>query len=188
MLRCFLILWAFALTALADSPKLRYSTIAGDDFDPVGIAADRSGNVYLAGSGTPGATGQRTFIVLTAIRPDGAEIYTRRIAVTGTITVGALAVDGAGYALLAGGTTAPDLQPDVRTQLGAAPSGSSDGRSFLMKLDPQGAVVWSTYLGGTAVSSATGVALTSDGKILVSGTPTRKAVRTCWRWTHWEAA
>lgn len=170
MLRCSLIFSFFALAALADSPNLRYSTILGRDFNPTGIAADPSGNIYVAANGTPDATGQRSSILVKALRPDGSEIYTQRITVTGNITVGALAVDASGSAVLVGGTTAQNLQPNVSTQLGAAPTGSSDSRSFLMKLDPKGIVLWSAFLGGTAVSSAAAVAFTGDGKILVSGT------------------
>jgi hypothetical protein len=138
MLRRSLLFSLFALPALADSTNLRYSTILGPDFNPAGISADGSGQVYVAANGTPDATGQRTSLLVEAFRPDGSAIYTRRIGVRGSITVGALAADAASNVFLAGGTSAADLQPNAGTQLGTVPSGPSDTRSFLMKLDAKG--------------------------------------------------
>src|SRR5207249_3342642 len=142
----------------------------GHDFNPAGIAADSTGNVYIAANGTPDTTTNRMSILIKCFRPDGSEIYTRTIAVVGSIVAGGLAVDAAGDAFLVGGTTVPNFQPNAGTQLGTSPNGQADARSFLLKLDPKGITLWSTFLGGSAISSAQAVALTSDGKVLVSGT------------------
>ncbi len=40
---------------------------------------------------------------------------------------------------------------------------------FLVKLDPQGSIVYSTYLGGSASDSAAGLALGADGSVFVTG-------------------
>ena len=170
MFRCSLLIYFFASAAQADSPNLRYSTILGTNFYAAGVAADSGGNVYISANGSSDTLNNRTSILIKGIRPDGSEIYTRTIAVTGFIGTAGLAVDASGNVFIAGQTTAPDFQPKTDTQLGTPPTGPADLRSFLMKLDATGKTLWSTFLGGSAISSAQTVALTSDGNILVSGT------------------
>ncbi len=76
-------------------------------------------------------------------------------------------MDRAGNAYVVGMTYSPDFP--VTT--GAPPTTASTDtrRSFLTKLDPNGEVLFSTLLGGTAPSGAQAVAVTAQGLILVSG-------------------
>ena len=60
--------------------------------------------------------------------------------------------------------------------LGTAPTSSTDTRSFVTKLDPQGTVVFSLLIGGSAMSTAKGIALTPQGQILVSGIASRQRI------------
>lgn len=44
-----------------------------------------------------------------------------------------------------------------------------DGDAFVVKISPEGAPLWSTYLGGTLDDGAAGVAVDADGNIYVAG-------------------
>jgi Beta-propeller repeat len=44
-----------------------------------------------------------------------------------------------------------------------------DGQAFAAKLDPRGDLVFSTYLGGRSIDSATGIAVDPTGGIWVTG-------------------
>ena len=54
--------------------------------------------------------------------------------------------------------------------MGTAATGQSDQRSFVLKLDPAGNLVFSDLLGGSAASAAQAVAVDAAGEVLVSGT------------------
>jgi hypothetical protein len=83
--------------------------------------------------------------------------------------VSSIAVDGSGNAYIAGWTSNSNF-PVVGEGLGGtAPASVGDVRSFLTKLNPEGAVVFSVLIGGSVPSRALGVALTAQGQVLVSG-------------------
>lgn len=71
----------------------------------------------------------------------------------------AIAVDGAGAAYVVGQTQSTGFLG------GGTPSGGSD--AFVAKLSPDGsAVAWSTYLGGTGLDQANGVAVGGEGVVV----------------------
>jgi Beta-propeller repeat len=84
--------------------------------------------------------------------------------------VTAIAVDSLDNAYVAGSTTNSNFPSVGVAALGTAPTSSTDTRSFVTKLNPDGAVVFSVLIGGSATSTANGIALTPRGQILVSGT------------------
>ena len=76
----------------------------------------------------------------------------------------AITVDASGSAYITG--SAGEITTVNAYQAG--PQGAGDG--FVTKLSPDGsAIVFSTYLGGTDLDAATGVALDSHGNICISG-------------------
>ena len=96
----------------------------------------------------------------------------------------ALTVDAQGYAYLAGSTTSTDYPvtagayqpsslagPQPVRVAGLPPSAPDPVTGFVTKLNPSGtALVFSTYLGGSANDSITSLALDSAGNVYVSGT------------------
>ena len=98
--------------------------------------------------------------------------------------VNAAAVDSAGNTYLTGYTylpipvTADAYQPQISPGPGdcvngAITSGIPVGPcwdAFLIKLDPSGAVVYGTYLGGSWADSATAIAIDAGGNIYIAGT------------------
>ena len=160
----------FSGLALAgSSPVLTYSTYLRDSFTPKAIATDSAGNIYLAGSAiVDPATSQSTALVV-KLNPQGSQyLYVRYIGGSVKDLANAIAVDAAGNAYVAGSTTSPDFPVTSGANLGTAP-GSESPRSFVFKLDPSGRLVFSTLLGGAALSEAQAVAITATGRVVVSG-------------------
>ncbi|MBO2009227.1 hypothetical protein [Hymenobacter negativus] len=133
------------------------------------IASDAAGNLYVAGY----FSGSATFdgMALTSVGGDdaflakyassGALLWVRSAGSTGPDYAGAVAVDGAGAALVAGqyqGTIT--IGSNVFTSAGP-------GAAFLAKLDAQGTLLWAQNLDNSLVG---GVASTSTGQVYVAGT------------------
>ena len=84
----------------------------------------------------------------------------------------AIAIDGQGNVFLAGGTTSQNLQ--VRGALQPGYNGGSvsllSGDAFVAKFDPNGALLYLTYLGGQGDDYAFGLAVDAAGNAWVAGT------------------
>lgn len=148
----------------------------------VAVAADASGNGYLAGNSdvtdlpttagvlTPAGSGA---FVMKVNAAGSAVAYLTYVGTAGRtlapfFTPGnrlqGLAVDSAGNAFVAGTTWDPNLPFANRL------SGDVED-AFAMKLNPSGtAVVWGRYLGGDAVDYASAASLGADGNFWVAGT------------------
>jgi hypothetical protein len=77
----------------------------------------------------------------------------------------AVAVDSAGSAYVVGGTGSPDFP--VANAL--KPKYGPAGDAFVTKFDVNGALVYSTFLGGSNIDSATTIAVDSSGDAYVGG-------------------
>jgi uncharacterized protein (TIGR03437 family) len=166
----------FAVAALAPNcwpANLAISTYLKDGFTPTAIASDAQGNVYLAGSAIVDAASQTTGAVVAKLDPKVTQyVYLTYLDSATSDQVGAITVDNAGNAYVAGWTTNPNFPATGGGALGTVPTSSTDTRSFVTKLSPDGAVVFSVLIGASASSTATGIALTAQGQILVSGIAT----------------
>jgi uncharacterized protein (TIGR03437 family) len=150
--------------------NLAISTYLKDGFTPAAIASDAQGNIYLAGSAVIDPVSQSTGAVVAKLDPKATRyLYLAYLDSAASDQVSAIAVDGAGNAYIAGWTTNPNFPTVAGAALGTAPTSGADTRSFVTKLDPQGAVVFSVLIGGSAMSTAQGIALAPQGQILVSG-------------------
>ena len=159
---------------------LVYSTyIGGGGFDIVGdLAADREGNLFLAGS-----TGSADFPVLNPVQSgfgggsaDGfalrinaagsSLVYSTYMGGSGLEEVHGLAIDSAGCAYVTGFTSSQNLA--LKNPLQVALQGFRD--AFVAKLAPSGSeYLYSTYLGGNNQDYGLGVAVDPAGDAYVIG-------------------
>jgi Beta-propeller repeat len=160
-----------------------YSTFLGGSGDDYGysIAVDAAGNAYVTGgtlsAAFPGvgaaslqpvnAGGEDAFV--TKINPAGSAIvYSTFLGGSGDETSWHLAIDGAGSAYVTGTTTSTSFPGVTASSIQPANGGGTDG--FVTKLDPTGtAIVYSTFLGGSAVDASYDVAVDAAGNAYVTG-------------------
>jgi hypothetical protein len=171
---------AFIAKLSPDGSRLVYSTyLGGTDSDGAsGIAIDSAGEAYITG-----VTSSRNFPTVNAVRPahgggffdafvaklnaSGSQfIYSTYLGGTGEDRGLRIAADGAGNAYVVGDTDSADFP--VINPIQAANGGGSD--AFVTKLSPTGSsIVYSTYLGGSGLDGATGIAVDSSGFVYVTG-------------------
>ncbi|MBI4637856.1 MAG: SBBP repeat-containing protein [Candidatus Rokubacteria bacterium] len=167
-----------ATEPLIVDPVLIYSTYLGGTLgeDEARIALDALGSLYVTGD-----TFSTDFPVANAAQASaagGLDAFVTKLDPTGTVLVYStylggtghdegegIAVDGTGNAYVVGYTQSssfPTLNP-FQPSLG----GSQDG--WIAKLDPGGALVYSTYLGGSGSEAALGIAVDASGGAYVTG-------------------
>lgn len=138
------------------------------------MAVDAAGDVYLAGwtEGNLPFTSLRqrqpgvdAFVL--KLRPStDAIIWATYLGGNGDDRALALTVDATGSVRVAGYTTSADF-PTPNAAQPSAGGGSRD--AFVARFDPNGALVFSTYLGGSGVDAANAIALTSSGGVWIAG-------------------
>jgi hypothetical protein len=170
----------FIAKLTADGGALLYATFLGGSglFDVAGgIAVDAAGAAYIVGF-----TGsldfptvqpyQRTIggnhdVFVAKVAPEGTRlVFSTYLGGSGNDEGGAITVDAAGNAYVAGNTHSmsfPTLQP-------LQPASGGNGDAFVAKLGVQGTLLYSTYLGGGSVDEASGIAVDSAGNAYVTGT------------------
>ncbi len=165
---------------LVIDPVLSYSTYLGGRANDSGnaIAVDSSGSAYITGF-----TASSNFPTKGPIQPSNAggnDVFVTKLNPTGTAIVystylggsnsdigNGIAVDSAGDAYVTGSTTSANFP--MKSPLQSGLRGSED--AFLLKLNPAGtALVYSTYLGGSGIDVAYGIALGGSGGTYVTGT------------------
>lgn len=160
-----------ALVQSAAPASLAISTYLKDGFVPAAIASDAAGNVYLAGSGVIDPASQSMGAVVAKIDPNASQyLYLTYFDSAAADQISSIAVDSAGNAYIAGWTTNPNF-PNTGA-LATAPATSTDTRAFVAKLGPDGSVVFSVLIGGSTPAQLKGIAVTQQGRILVSGIAT----------------
>ena len=185
----------FALKISADGKTLAYATyLGGSNADAAfAIAADAAGHAYLTGFAgspdfpvtggafhshgglectpdTPGAAA--TFspgaMFASKLSPDGSSLLYSGIAAGSCGEQGeSLAVDSAGNAYIAGSTLSTDFPVTADATEPVTGAGVSTG--FLMKVSPQGGMLYSTFIGGAFGSTADAIALDSSGSPYLTG-------------------
>ncbi len=171
--------------ALVIDPPLVYSTYQGGsglDF-AYAIAVDSIGNTYVTGSlGSNDFVGsirgtEDVFVI--KINPNGSsKLYTTILGGGGPDEGHGIAVDAQGNAYITGSSGSLDFP----TKNAIQPKTGGSGDAFLTKLSATGsALIYSTYLGGSAIDTAAGVAIDTAGSAYIVGTtfssdfPTRAA-------------
>ena len=159
---------AFAASA-PTVPALTYSTYLSDNFTPSAIATDASGNIYMAG--TAAAYNNQATVLVMKLNPQASQyLYVRYVGGSINDSASAIAVDSAGDAYVAGATTSPDFPVTSGGNFTTTPASGSIERSFVLKMDPNGELVYSVLVGGATDSFAQAVAVNASGQVLISGT------------------
>ena len=155
-------------TATANPPTLLYSTYFGSfERDIIeDVAQDAAGNIYVMGT-----TFQNDInygdLWLAKFSPNGQQLIYQRIIGGTRIDYGyALAVDAAGNATIAGIATSFDY-PLLNPIQAQHNRGIYD--VVMTRYDPQGNMVFSTYLGGTGVDYAERLQTDAAGNIYLTG-------------------
>jgi photosystem II stability/assembly factor-like uncharacterized protein len=168
---------------LVIDPAIVYSTLLGGspasngNFGQ-GIAIDSSDNMYVTGytdaqdfpvvnayQGALDASGSNDGFV-TEINTAGTEfLYSTYIGGSAGSQFQAIAVDSTGAAWVAGYTSSTDFP--VISPVQAKSGGGQD--AVVVKLNPSGVPVFSTYLGGSATDQANGVAVDASLDAYVTG-------------------
>jgi uncharacterized protein (TIGR03437 family) len=152
--------------------SLAYSTYLKDGFTPNAMVSDAQGNLYLAGQAVTDPLSGATSAVAVKVDSHASKfLYFVYLDGAGSGTASAITVDSAGNAYIAGTTANPNF-PATGGRLGTLPTGPEDSRTFVTKLSPDGAVIFSVLVGGSASSFAEAIALTPQGQILISGMST----------------
>jgi hypothetical protein len=151
-----------------------YSTFLGGSFEDrgAGIAVDGAGNAHVTGvthTNTGPPPGGASDAFATKINPGGtAIVYSLLVGGSGAETGNSIAVDGAGNAYVTGvtsSTTFPGVSgSSIQPAYGGGPSDA-----FVTKIDPGGAIVWSTFLGGSGIETGFAVAVDGAGSAYVTG-------------------
>jgi PKD domain/Beta-propeller repeat len=156
------------LRAQAES-QLASSTYFGSfGFDEAtDLVVDGNGFVYVSGwtqSFAFPSTGFDAFVL--KLTPDGSQVvYTTYLRGSGFDIANGLAVHTDGSVYVVGHTASADfpLVNPMQSQL----RGSSD--VWLAKLDSTGAIVYSTYYGGSSFENGNAIAVSSSGDVYVAG-------------------
>jgi hypothetical protein len=174
---------AFVAKMAVNGAQLVYSTYLGGGNDDHGaaIAVDSAGTVYLAGS-----TWSIDFPVANAFQSKlagGEDAFVARLSADGNTllfstylggsggtmsypeTSQAIALDGQGNAYVAGTTSSVDF-PILNPAQGSL-RGFLD--AFVSKFSSAGALVYSTYLGGSSVDYGNAIAVDTSGSAYVAG-------------------
>jgi hypothetical protein len=168
-------------------PALSYSTyLGGAGYDSgTAIAVDASGNAYITGftrssnfpvtagsfqtiCGTSGTcNGYFWDAFVTKLSATGSIVYSTYLGGSGNDIGKAIAVDASGAAYVAGQTFSSNF-PTTAGAFKTTYSGAGD--TFVAKLNPGGtALQYSTYLGGSGIDNAEGIAVDINGNAYVTG-------------------
>jgi uncharacterized protein (TIGR03437 family) len=151
----------------ADGSKFLYVTyLAPVGGVPSAIAVDPDGNAYVAGS----TAGNIEHVWVTKLSADGSSfLYTKQLAGSRNDSPFAITVDSSGNATVAGVTSSPDF-PIAGAPVQPALAGTQN--AFVARLDNAGNLVFSTFLGGSGLDSASAIRVDSDGNIYIAGSTT----------------
>jgi Beta-propeller repeat len=154
------------------------SNLGGSQSDAVrAIATDAAQNIYVVGEtysqDFPGAAPSNSrssgdaFIV--KLNPTGAQIlYSIVLGGSGYDSARGVAVDSAGNVYVTGTTGSPNF-PTTAGAFQQSASSYGQSNAFVVKVNPAGSIVYSTYLGGASTDIGYAIAVDSTGAAYVAG-------------------
>ncbi|HYG62056.1 MAG TPA: SBBP repeat-containing protein [Thermoanaerobaculia bacterium] len=139
-----------------------------------GMTVDSQGNVYVTGRSTNPDENYdyRDYAYVWKLDASGATSYWAEIDGNYSEHGEDVAVDASGNAYVTGITISDNLPRSIQP---AAPGGYN---AFVTKLDPAGAILWSTYLGGIGDEFGDQIEVAPDGSLVVAGTTNYSDFRT----------
>lgn len=173
---------AFVTKLNATGSALVYSTFLGggqDLDDALGIAVDASGDAYVTGE-TASSDFPTTRGAFQTVKAGSDNAYVTKFNPTGSALVYStfiggsqvdfgvrIAVDASNNAYVIGDTSSPNF-PTTAGAFDTSSNGSFD--VFALKLNAAGSsLIYSTFLGGSGMDSAGGLAIDSGGNAYISG-------------------
>jgi uncharacterized protein (TIGR03437 family) len=164
--------WRLILAAACalSSAAADYTTYIGDQYTyhVTAIAADSHGNTYVTGSRAVVPASAYNLhslsdVFVSKVDLLGNPVLVATISGNGSEQANGIAVDPSGNIYLVGSTTSTDF-PLLH------PLQTLNGGSFLVKLGPNGSVIYSTYMGGTkGRNTLNAVAADAQGNAYVTG-------------------
>ena len=133
------------------------------------IQLDTAGNIFVAGSFAPASLQGTTDAFVAKLPANGSKLVYFTV-MAGSFLDGAtaLALDSDGSAYVTGYTASPDF-PVTAGALQGTYVGGGQNQGFLVKVNPAGAVVYSTFINGTASTEVTGIAIDGAGEVFLTG-------------------
>ncbi|HUA59215.1 MAG TPA: hypothetical protein VML19_10705 [Verrucomicrobiae bacterium] len=135
------------------------------------VQADSAGNILVAGyQGSMGSAATYDAFVM-KLSPDGTKVlYSTRLAGSKSDIASALALDATGAVYVFGQTQSPDFPVTPGAMQATFQAPPNQGQGFAAKLDPQGNVVYATYIGGTAeVGPGGAIGVDAAGDAYITG-------------------
>ena len=131
------------------------------------VQVDSSGNIYLAGWAFPNPPALPAHAFVAKLTPDGSRvIWWTPLAGSGDDRVYAMALGSDSSVYVTGSTTSSDF-PTTKGSMQPATTVSNE--AFAAKLNPSGAVVYATYIGGSTETSGNAIAVDASGHAFISG-------------------
>jgi hypothetical protein len=177
---------------LVIDPVVAWSTYCGGSGDDFGkaVTTDSHGNIYMSGYSSsidfpvsPGAfqlvfggglsTGSNSDAFVMKLDHSGQRLWATYIGGKADEDAAGIAIDRSGNVVVTGMTMSTDFpikgNPFQKTLHDV--SADSGGDAFLMKMDADGNLLWSTFFGGQSRDGASSVAIdSSDDIVIVGGT------------------
>jgi hypothetical protein len=170
---------------LVIDPALDYSTFLGGTSDDMGngIAVDKNGNAYIAGTTMstdfPTTTGaikvappnSTPAVFVTVVNPTGTAplVNSTYLSGTGGDQANAIAIDAAGNIYVTGQSFSTDFPTTPTTAFIPGPLGSNPGGTAFLTVLNGNNLVYSTYLGGTNGDEGWGVAADANAQAYITG-------------------
>jgi uncharacterized protein (TIGR03437 family) len=135
------------------------------------VQVDASGNIYLAGSivpQTPKSTADTIDAFAAKLSPDGSQvIWFTTLAGSSADSASAVALGSDGSVYLMGDSESADF-PTTKGSM--QPAMGNAAQAFAAKLSATGAMVYATFIGGTAVTYSGTVVVDAAGHAFLTGT------------------
>ena len=164
VVRLFLVLLAVSTQAAAQTPVFENSLPGYTIPHARDLVVDQAGNSFLLGSAYDDGT--HLDVLVAKFFPSGDHAWTRYITTGDHCYATGIALDSAGDAWVTGWTDSPDFP--VLDAMDSTLTGFRD--VFLMKLDAlDGAIIYSTYLGGDYSDAAQDIFLNEADEIYLTG-------------------